>query len=91
MTTRLGRGVSHSNATVKQWFVMVKDSRDRFADKPQWGDGWGWALYKPDQVAAGDIRNTVKDYKAECIACHGPAKLNDWIYTEAYPILGESP
>ena len=83
-----GSGVSHSNSTIKQWFVMIKDSSGRFADKPEWGDGWGWALYTPDKVGAGDIRNTVKSYKSECLACHVPAKANDWVYTEAYPILG---
>ncbi len=31
-----------ANSTIKQWFVMVKDERGRFADSPIWGDGWGW-------------------------------------------------
>lgn len=78
-----GAGVHHSTEGLKQWFVMVKDSRQRFPENPLWGDGWGWALFKPDQPAA----NVASDYKADCLGCHIPAKQNDWIYTEAYPIL----
>ena len=80
-----GAGVQHATAELKQWFVMVKDSQNRFTENPLWGDGWGWALFKPDNPAA----NVATDYKADCMGCHIPAKDNDWIYTEAYPILGE--
>jgi hypothetical protein len=78
-----GQGVSHSTQMIKQWFVMIKDSSNRFSDNPVWGDGWGWALFKPDDQSA----NLASDYKADCLACHVPAKGNDWVYTEAYPIL----
>jgi hypothetical protein len=40
-------------------------------------------LFKPDQPKL----NVAADYKADCLGCHIPAKNNDWIYTEAYPIL----
>jgi len=78
-----GEGVSYSTEEIKQWFVMIKDSKNRFSDNPLWGDGWGWALFKPNDL---DI-NLAKDYKVDCLGCHVPVKNKDWIYTEAYPIL----
>lgn len=81
-----GQGVSHSTKELKQWFVMVKDSEGRFADNPLWGDGWGWALFKPDNKG----QNIAADYKTDCLGCHVPAQQNDWIYTEAYPVLKQS-
>ncbi len=78
-----GRNVQHATSSIKQWFVMIKDSQNRFADKPQWGDGWGWALFKPGETG----RNVVSDYNKDCLHCHVPAKEKDWVYTEAYPVL----
>ena len=78
-----GKEVKHATPEVKQWFVMIKDSTNRFDNNPLWGDGWGWALFKPDDHA----KNLAADYKTECLGCHVPAKDNDWIYTEAYPVL----
>lgn len=79
-----GQHVNYAGQQVKQWFVMIKDSKNRFAGtSPYWGEGWGWALFKPDKPQT----NLVKDFKADCITCHQPAKKTDWIYTEAYPLL----
>jgi hypothetical protein len=78
-----GQNVSYATDGLKQWFVMVKDTQGRFADDPRWGDGWGWALFKPDDPAS----NVATDYQADCLGCHVPAKGNDWVYTEAYPTL----
>jgi hypothetical protein len=80
-----GADVKHSTKTVKQWFVMIKDTDNRFSDNPLWGDGWGWALFKTDNLA----KNSASDYKKDCLGCHVPAKDKDWVYTEAYPILME--
>lgn len=80
-----GQGVSHATNSIKQWFVMIKDAKGRFADNPLWGDGWGWALYKPDNRN----KNVSTDYKVDCKGCHIPAKEKDWVYVEAYPILQE--
>lgn len=82
-TYTTGEGVSHATENLKQWFVMIKSSETRFADNPLWGDGWGWALFKPDDTNM----NHAKNYKTDCLGCHVPAKGNDWIYTEAYPLL----
>jgi hypothetical protein len=79
-----GEGVSYATNDIKQWFVMIKDVKGRFRDNPQWGDGWGWALYKPDNRN----KNVSRNYKTDCLTCHVPAKAKDWIYTEAYPTLG---
>ena len=82
-----GKNVSYANDQLKQWFVMIKDSKGRFANNPLWGDGWGWGLYKPDIKENGKFKNVASNYKTDCIGCHIPAKQNDWIYTEAYPSL----
>lgn len=77
-----GEGVQRATDQIKQTFVMIKDSQNRFPDSAQWGDGWGWALFKP-----GNAANLSTDYKADCLGCHVPAKATDWIYIEGYPTL----
>ncbi len=66
------------------WFVMVKDTQGRFIESGLWGDGWGWALFE----ASDRIKPITTNYKAECIACHAPAKKTDWVHVWAYPLLG---
>jgi hypothetical protein len=78
-----GDNVSYATKDLKQWFVMVKDVKGRFPENPIWGDGWGWALYKPNDKSV----NVAKDYRTDCLGCHVPAKDKDWVYTEAYPVL----
>ena len=78
-----GQDVQFATESVKQWFVMIKDAEGRFADSPSWGDGWGWALFMPDDLQT----NVAADYKTDCLGCHVPARGNDWVYTEAYPTL----
>lgn len=80
-----GPEVSHATEGLKQWFVMIKDAEGRFEDNPLWGDGWGWALFKPDDVTT----NRAANYQSDCLGCHVPAKDKDWIYTEGYPMLAE--
>lgn len=78
-----GQAVSYATDDLKQWFVMIKDSKGRFTDSALWGDGWGWALFKPDDRG----KNIATNYESDCLGCHIPAKANDWVYTEAYPTL----
>lgn len=78
-----GKGVAYANANIKQTFVMIKDSTNRFPGNALWGDGWGWALFTPDNKGV----NVATNYKTDCLGCHVPAKQNDWIYVEAYPTL----
>lgn len=78
-----GKGVSHATQEIKQWFVMVKDTQGRFQGNQSWGDGWGWALIKPDDTK----KNVSANYKKDCMGCHIPAQKTDWIYTEGMPTL----
>jgi hypothetical protein len=82
-TYTTGQGVSYATDGLKQWFVMIKDTKGRFEGNPLWGDGWGWALYKPDDRG----KNVATDYKTDCLGCHIPVQAKDWVYTEAYPTL----
>ncbi len=78
-----GQGVSYATSELKQWFVMIKDSKNRFAGNPLWGEGWGWALFKPGDPG----KNVATNFQTDCLGCHVPAKDQDWVYTEAYPTL----
>jgi len=78
-----GKNVSFANETIKQWFVMIKDAKNRFPNNKNWGNGWGWALFKTDNP---DL-NVSKDFQKDCLGCHIPAKENDWVYIEGYPTL----
>jgi hypothetical protein len=82
-TYTTGANVSYATDGLKQWFVMIKDEKGRFESNPIWGDGWGWALYKPDDRGT----NIASNYKVDCLGCLVPAMSNDWVYTEAYPTL----
>lgn len=78
-----GNGVSFATGEIKQWFVMIKDSKGRFADNPSWGSGWGWALFKTDAPNT----NVSENYQSDCLGCHVPATANDFVYVEGYPSL----
>jgi Cytochrome P460 len=78
-----GSNVSHATAEIKQWFVMIKDTKGRFRDNAIWGDGWGWALFQ----TVDKNKNIAKNYTKDCLDCHVPAKETDWIYVEGYPTL----
>lgn len=66
------------------WFVMIKDSTNRYAEKsPNWGEGWGWALFNVGETE----KNASSNFRADCIACHVPARTTDWVYTQGYPSL----
>lgn len=67
------------------WFVMVKGSADKFPGNPNWGDGWGWTLYKVDNPG----KNISTDYKRDCLGCHIPARNTDYVFVEGYPGLRE--
>jgi hypothetical protein len=74
--------VSHAE-TLKGWFVMMKDSKGRYAGNKLWGDGWGWSWFD----AANPSKTTSTDYKTDCLPCHVPAQASDWIYVHGYPPL----
>ncbi len=66
-----------------QTFVMVKDAKGRFPSNPNWGDGWGWALFMP----ADAKKNVSTDYRKDCMDCHGAADQSDFIFIQGYPAL----
>ena len=80
-TVQMTTGKVSRGKEIEGWFIMVKDAQNRFPGNKLWGDGWGWFLFDPGK------KLKTKDYKAECLGCHIPAKQNDWIYVEGYPIL----
>ena len=79
----LTTGRAHWATDPQVWFVMVKDTQNRFPGNPLWGEGWGWALFNAD---APDVQ-VATDYQADCLGCHLPVQDADWVYTFAYPEL----
>ena len=70
-------------ATPMRWFVMVKDTKGRFAENPLWAEGWGWALFQADDPKT----NVAKSYEADCKTCHIAADKSDRVFIQGYPIL----
>jgi hypothetical protein len=83
VTAPMTTGTVSRAGELEGWFVMIKDTEGRFKDNPLWGEGWGWALFKPEDRT----RPITQNYKTECIGCHIPAQKNDWVYVEGYPLL----
>jgi cytochrome c len=61
------------------WFVMIKNTKGRFKDSANWGEGWGWALFE----ALNRNINTSKGYLESCLPCHVPAKQTNWDISKA--------
>ena len=77
-------GADVSSATdIKLWFVMIKDTQNRFPDNKVWAEGWGWALIN----TSDPNKNTATDFKTDCMGCHLPAQKTDWVFIEGYPTL----
>jgi hypothetical protein len=74
--------VSRVNGT-SGWFVMIKDSTNRYPANKLWGAGWGWAYFD----AKDRTKTKTVDYKADCLGCHVPVKDQDWVYVQGYPVL----
>jgi len=66
-----------------EWFVMVRDGQGRFKENPNWGDGWGWALFR----AADPGKNVSTNYVQDCRGCHEVARETDWVFSQGYPAL----
>ena len=84
-TAAMTTGTVSRGTEVEGWFVMVKDTKGRFASNPLWGDGWGWVLFSADD----GHKAVTKNFKTECVGCHIPARNDDWIYISGYPVLTE--
>jgi Cytochrome P460 len=83
ITEEMTTGTVSRASETEGWFVMVKDSQDRFPQSGLWGDGWGWAYFDADNPT----ETTTTDYEAECKGCHIPAEGSDWIYIAPYHVL----
>lgn len=68
-----------------KWLVMVKDARGRFPGNTNWGEGWGWALFKPTAMK----NNITTNYRNDCLSCHETAKATDLVFIKGYPALRE--
>jgi len=83
-TEALTTGIASYADTLKGRFVLVKDKTDRYAGKsPLWGDGWGWAFYGGTETQ----KTVTTDYQKDCLGCHEPARSQDLIYVQGYPVL----
>jgi hypothetical protein len=74
--------VSHVD-NLKGWFMMVKDGKNSYPDNKLWGNGWGWSWFD----AGNPTKTTSKEFRADCLGCHIPARATDWIYVFGYPGL----
>ena len=91
MSMTTGPAVSHATK-IKGWFVLVRDTQNRFKESSLWGDGWGWSLFNADNP----VKTVSTDYKADCIGCHLPARQmahpeadesDKWTYSFGYLAL----
>jgi hypothetical protein len=82
-TGKMKTGTVSRAEMLKGWFVMMKDSKGRYAGNKLWGDGWGWSWFD----AANPLKTTSTDYKTDCQPCHVPARASDWVYVVGYPPL----
>lgn len=83
-TEALTTGLASYAGALKGRFVMVKDRADKYSDKsPLWGDGWGWAFYEGDETT----KTVTTDYRTDCLGCHEPARKQDLVYIQGYPVL----
>ena len=82
-TASMTTGIVSRGFETEGWFIMIKDTQNRFPSNSLWGEGWGWALFKVNQTD----RPVTQNYKTECIGCHIPARQDDWIYLNGYPVL----
>ena len=80
---KMATGQAYWAGDIAQWFVMIRNEKGRFKNNPNWGDGWGWALFKPDDPS----KNVSHNFKKDCLGCHIPAKNTEWVYVQGYPIL----
>jgi len=82
-TGQMTTGAVSRAASLKGWFVMMKDANGRFTGNTLWGDGWGWSWFNADNRS----KTTSTNYKTNCLECHVPARDSDWIYVDGYPPL----
>ena len=80
---KMTTGQAYWAGDIASWFVMIKDGKGRFKNNPNWGNGWGWALFN----AEDPNKNVSTNFQKDCIPCHIPAKNTGWVYIQGYPTL----
>jgi cytochrome c len=80
---KMTTGQAYWAGDIASWFVMIKDAQGRFKNNPNWGEGWGWALFE----AKDPNKNVSANFQKDCIPCHVPAKNTGWVYIQGYPTL----
>jgi Cytochrome P460 len=79
-TEALTTGTSSYAGDLAGRFVMVKDGAGTGL---RFGDGWGWAFYEGAEMK----RTVTTNYKDDCLPCHEPARGQDLVYLQGYPLL----
>jgi Cytochrome P460 len=82
-TETLTTGTSSYAGDLAGRFVLVKDGGGKLGTGPRFGDGWGWAFYEGSET----MRTVTTDYKSDCLSCHEPARGQDLLYIQGYPLL----
>lgn len=82
-TQDMTTGTVSSAGKTDGWFVMVKDSQNRFPGNKLSDDGRGWAYFD----AADRSKTSTSDYESDCKGCHVPAQETDWVDVHGYPVL----
>lgn len=82
-TEALTVGTSSYAGNLSSRFVMVKDGAGKLGTGPRFGDGWGWASYEGAEIK----RTVTTNYKNDCLSCHEPARAQDLVYVQGYPLL----
>ena len=82
-TEALTAGTSSYAGALTSRFVMVKDGAGKLGTGPRFGDGWGWASYEGAEMK----RTVTTNYKNDCLSCHEPARAQDLVYVQGYPLL----
>ncbi|NJO31897.1 MAG: cytochrome P460 family protein [Rhodospirillales bacterium] len=82
-TEALTTGIASYAGALVGRFIMVKDAARKLGTSPRFGDGWGWAFYEGAETA----RTITTDYKTDCLGCHEPARAQDLIFRQGYPLL----
>ncbi|WP_352787479.1 cytochrome P460 family protein [Mesorhizobium sp. M0814] len=70
----------HANRAFRR---PIRQACQRIPAGAKAGDGRGWAFYEGTET-----RKTVAtDYRVDCLACHEPARSQNLIYPQVYPVL----
>lgn len=82
-TEALTTGAASFAGRLSGRFVMVKDAAGRLGSGPRFGDGWGWAFFEGDEK----VKTVTTAYKTDCLTCHEPARNQDLLFLQGYPVL----